>query len=52
MMKAAKTSETLVNVYHTTRRYNPEENDLRTLHRENLESCDARNRTLKALVVV
>jgi hypothetical protein len=25
MMEAARTSETLVNFYHTTRRYNPEE---------------------------
>jgi hypothetical protein len=25
MMEAARTSETLVNFYHTTQRYNPEE---------------------------
>jgi hypothetical protein len=31
-------SETLVNFYHTTRRYNPEDNHLHTRHRENLKS--------------
>jgi hypothetical protein len=29
MMEAARTSETLVNFYHTTRRYNPEDSHLR-----------------------
>jgi hypothetical protein len=38
MMGAARTSETLVNVYHTTRRYNPEDSHLRTHRRENLKS--------------
>jgi hypothetical protein len=28
MMEAARTSETLVNVYQTTRRYNPEDSHL------------------------
>jgi hypothetical protein len=28
MMEAARTSETLVNFYHTTRRYNPEDSHL------------------------
>jgi hypothetical protein len=28
MMEAASTSETLVNFYHTTRRYNPEDSHL------------------------
>jgi hypothetical protein len=28
MMEAANTSETLVNFYHTTRRYNPEDSHL------------------------
>jgi hypothetical protein len=28
MMEAARTSETLVNFYHTTRRYNPEDSYL------------------------
>jgi hypothetical protein len=28
MMKAARTSETLVNFYQTTRRYNPEDSNL------------------------
>jgi hypothetical protein len=38
MMEAARTSETLVNFYQTTRRYNPEDSHLRTHHRENLKS--------------
>jgi hypothetical protein len=38
MMEAAGTSETLVNFYQTTRRYNPEDNHLRTHRRENLKS--------------
>jgi hypothetical protein len=38
MMEAAKTSETLVNFYQTTRRYNPEDSHLRTHCRENLKS--------------
>jgi hypothetical protein len=38
MMEAARTSETLVNFYQTTRRYNPEDSHLRTHRRENLES--------------
>jgi hypothetical protein len=36
MMEAARTSETLVTFYRTTRRYNPEDGHLRTHHRENL----------------
>jgi hypothetical protein len=31
MMEAARTSKTLVNFYHTTRRYNPEDSRLSTL---------------------
>jgi hypothetical protein len=38
MMEAAKTSETLVNFYQTTRRYNPEDSHLHTHRRENLKS--------------
>jgi hypothetical protein len=38
MMEAARTSETLANVYQTTRRYNPEDSHLRTHRRENLKS--------------
>jgi hypothetical protein len=38
MMEAARTSETLVNFYQTTRRYNPEDRHLRTHRRENLKS--------------
>jgi hypothetical protein len=39
MMEEARTSETLVNFYQTTRRYNPEDSDLRTHRRENNKSC-------------
>jgi hypothetical protein len=35
MMEAVRTSETLVNFYQTTRRYNPEDSHLR------LEECPA-----------
>jgi hypothetical protein len=38
-MEAARTSETLVNFYQTTRRYNPEDSHFRTHRRENLKSC-------------
>jgi hypothetical protein len=38
MMEAARTSETLVNFYQTTRCYNPEDSNLHTHHRENLKS--------------
>jgi hypothetical protein len=38
MMEAARTSETLVNFYQTTRRYNPEGSHLRSHRRENLKS--------------
>jgi hypothetical protein len=38
MMEAARTSETLVNIYQTTRRYNPEDSHLLTHRRENLKS--------------
>jgi hypothetical protein len=38
MMKAARSSETLVKFYQTTRRYNPGDNHLHTHHRENLKS--------------
>jgi hypothetical protein len=31
MMEAARTSETFVNFYQTTRRYNPEDSHLRSL---------------------
>jgi hypothetical protein len=37
-MEAARTSETLVNFYQTTWRYNPEDSHLRTHRRENLKS--------------
>jgi hypothetical protein len=38
IMEAARSSETLVNFYRTTRRYNPEDSHLRTNRRENLKS--------------
>jgi hypothetical protein len=38
MMEAARTSETLVNFYQTTWRYNPEDSHLRSHRRENLKS--------------
>jgi hypothetical protein len=41
MMEAARTSETLVNFYQTTRRYNPEDSHLCTHRRENLKSYNA-----------
>jgi hypothetical protein len=37
-MEAARTSETLVNFYQTTWRYNPDDSHLRTHRRENLKS--------------
>jgi hypothetical protein len=37
MMEAARASETLVNFYQTTRRYNPEDSHLRTHRRENIK---------------
>jgi hypothetical protein len=38
VMEVARTSETLVTFYQTTRRYNPEDSHLRTHRRENLKS--------------
>jgi hypothetical protein len=38
VVDAAKTTETLVSFYQTTRRYNPEDSHLRTHRRENLRS--------------
>jgi hypothetical protein len=36
--RAARTSETLLNFYQTTQRYNPEDSHFRTHRRENLKS--------------
>jgi hypothetical protein len=41
-MEAARTSETLVKFYQTTRRYNPEDSHLRTNRRENLKSYESK----------
>jgi hypothetical protein len=38
MMEAARTSETLVQLYQTTRCYNPEDSHIHTHRRENLKS--------------
>jgi hypothetical protein len=38
MMEAISTSETLANLYETTRRNIPEDSHLHTRHRENLKS--------------
>jgi hypothetical protein len=43
MMEAARSSETMVNFYQTTRRYNPEDSNLRTNRRENLKSYERHN---------
>jgi hypothetical protein len=41
MMEAARTSETLVNFYQTTRRNNPDDSHLRTHRRGNLKSYNS-----------
>jgi hypothetical protein len=38
MMEATRASETLINFYQTTRRYNPEDSHLRSHRLENLKS--------------
>jgi hypothetical protein len=48
MMEAARTSETLVNFYQTTRRYNPEDSHLHTRRRENFKSNLGRKKTKKS----
>jgi hypothetical protein len=50
MMEAARTSETLINFYQTTRCYNPEDSHLHTHRRENLKSyLPNRNSNLRYL---
>jgi hypothetical protein len=46
MIEAARTSETLVNFYQTTRRYNPEDSHLRNHRRENLKPYLAVSRSI------
>jgi hypothetical protein len=41
MMEAARSSETLLNFYQTTRRYNPEDSHLHINRRENLKSYES-----------
>jgi hypothetical protein len=40
MMEAATTSETVVNFYQTTRRYNPEDSHLRTISVHEIRPLD------------
>jgi hypothetical protein len=40
MMEAARTSEMSVNIYQTTRHYNPEDSHLHTCRHENLKSSN------------
>jgi hypothetical protein len=47
--EVARTSETLVNFYQTTRRYNPEDSHLRTHRRENLKSYFEKNKLYRAV---
>jgi hypothetical protein len=49
MIEAARTSETSVNFYQTSRRYNPEDSHLHTHCRENLKSYLIRNTTASRL---
>jgi hypothetical protein len=42
MMEAVQTSETLVNSYQSSQRYNPEDSHLHTHRRENLKSYEKR----------
>jgi hypothetical protein len=39
MMEAIWTSETLVNLYHSTLRYNPEDSHIRIHRRDTFKSC-------------
>jgi hypothetical protein len=48
MMEAARTPETLVNFYQTTRRYNPEDSHLRIHRRENLKSYTGNEAVLRS----
>jgi hypothetical protein len=50
MMQAASTSETSVNFYQTTRRYNPEDSYLHTHRRENVKSKLKKNDTFAQVV--
>jgi hypothetical protein len=52
MMEAASTSETSVNFYQTTRRYNPEDSHLHTRSRENLKSYNLESVLLLILSII
>jgi hypothetical protein len=51
-MEAARTSETLVNFYQTTRRCNPEDSHLHTNRRENLKSYEEETDSIRNEFVV
>jgi hypothetical protein len=51
MMEEGRTSETLVNFYQSTRRYNPEASHLRVHRRENFKSCISVDRTALDFVI-
>jgi hypothetical protein len=47
MMEAARTSETLLNFYQTTRRYNPEDSRLRKCMYENWSEAEVTVETIE-----
>jgi hypothetical protein len=49
MIKAAQTSETLVNIYQSTWHYNPEDSHLHTQHHENLKLYTVKSAIPKGL---
>jgi hypothetical protein len=50
-MEAVRSSETSVNFYQTTRRYNPEDSHLSTNSRDNLKSYSVANTPLWLVVL-
>jgi hypothetical protein len=51
MMEAARTCETLVNFYQTTRRYNPEYSHLHTLRSENFKFYLMNDRLMTGMIL-